>query len=287
MLKLVKKQFSIRKLTVLIISIPLIIAFPGIALAEPPLRRASIYELINQVFINQNQAKEKARLIPGDFLETEANSRADLLFNEGTLVRAPANTDFHFRAGTRHFELTDGTALFILQPGGNERTLKTPNAQIKAEGGTVFWTTYNADTNQTRVGVFASPNSSVKVSRIEKYTAPAHTKPPVELEAGQAIDIVRRDADPIQTFSLTTFYQTSGIADGLRPGDNLDSYSSQVRAILETAQENTSSALQKQQQLLQESRQANPSIQQNLSTEETGNAMGTELGEIEMIEMPQ
>ena len=282
MLKLVKEQFSIRKLTVLIISIPLIIAFRGIALAEPPLRRASIHELINQVFINQNQAKEKARLIPGDFLETEANSRADLLFNEGTLVRAPANTDFHFRAGTRHFELTDGTALFILQPGGNERTLKTPNAQIKAEGGTVFWTTYNSETNQTRVGVFASPNKPVKVSRIEKYTAPAHTKPPVELEAGQAIDIVERDVDPLQTFSLTTFYQTSGIADGLRLGDNLDSYSSQVRAILKTAQENASAALQEQQQRLQESKP----VQQNLSTQETGNAMGTELGEIEMIEMP-
>ena len=274
-------------ITALIISIPLIIAFRGIALAEPPLRRASIHELINQVFINQNQAKEKARLIPGDFLETEANSRADLLFNEGTLVRAPANTDFRFRAGTRHFELTDGTALFILQPGGNKRTLKTPNAEITAEGGTVFWTTYNSDTNQTRVGIFASPNKPVKVSRIERYIAPAHTKPPVELEAGQAIDIVRRNADPIQTFSLATFYQTSGIADGLRPGDDLDSYSSQVRAILETAQENASSALQEQQRLLQESRQANPSIQQNLSTEETGNAMGTELGEIEMIEMPQ
>ena len=287
MLNQINEKFPIKNITALIISIPPIIAFRGIALAESPLRQANIYQLINQVFINQNRANEQERLIPGDFLETEANSRADLLFNEGTLVRAPANTDFHFRAGSRDFELTDGTALFILHPSVDERTLKTPTTQITAEGGTVFWTTYKSDNKHTRVGVFANPNSSVKVSRIEQQMSSPHPKEEVELEAGQALDIQERNVAPVQTFSLETFYQTSGIADGLRPGEDLEQYPPQVREILKIAQENTSAALQEQQQLLQGGKPTNDSIQDNLSPEERENIVGTEVGEIEMIKMPE
>lgn len=258
------------------ISIPVAVACSNVVFAEEPLRRANVYQSINEVFINETEVSDEERLTPGDLLETGTDSRADMLFNEGTLARAPSNTEFHFRAGTRRFELTDGTALIILQPGSSERSLRTPTAEVTADAGTVFWVSYNPEAKQTRVGVFANPKTSVQVSGIEPYADES-----VELEAGQVIDIVESSMSPTQVFSLPTFYETSGVADGLRPGDDLSHYPSQMREILETAQENTSLALQEQQKKLQE--EGNPSDNFEQETMEV-DGVGTEWGEIDVIE---
>ncbi len=279
MLKKLNNRLRFNRLSTSAAIIFLILFLGSSAFAETTLRRANIYKLINQVLINGEQASNDDKLIPGYELETGSNSRADLLFNEGTLARAPSNTEFNFRAGTRRFELSEGTALFILRPGGEDRVLKTPTVEVTAKPGTAFWATYNAEQNQTRVGVFATHQEPVQVSPIQKSET-------IQLQPGQAIDIGEHQVDDPQALNLEIFYQTSGLADGLRPGDDLDEYPSELRKILEPAQENASSALQKQQEKFEEEldQSNNDSTQENGDNNKMTERIETELGQIQFIQ---
>jgi len=73
-----------------------------------------------------------------------------------------------------------------------------------------------------------------------------------------------------------------GIADGLEAGDNLERYPSQVRETLETAQENTSEALEQQQEQL---KQGSNTVDQNLDANNQPDLLGTELGTIQVIDI--
>lgn len=237
------------------------------------LKWADFYTLINRVLINQTEAQNEDELVPGDLLKTGSNSRADLVFNEGTVVRAAAETEFRFEPGMRRFHIADGTALYILRPGGGGATIETPTARVNVTG-TTLWTTYNPEKQLTKVGVFASEKGIVSVSN-------AQGEDTVQLQPGQKVNVVGDEVGDVNRFSLQTFYETSGIADGLEAGDNLEEYPSQVRKTLKTAQENAAYALQQQQQQLN---QDNYTIKQNANSGEEPHLVGTELGKIQIIE---
>jgi hypothetical protein len=92
------------------------------ALADTVVKEAKIYKVRNQVDINYGQKLDWSQaelgdvIMPQDSVRTGANSRADLLFNEGTLVRTGAGTIFRFPPGKRSFELTSGAALIMIRP---------------------------------------------------------------------------------------------------------------------------------------------------------------------------
>ncbi|MFB6276607.1 MAG: FecR domain-containing protein [Halothece sp.] len=242
------------------------------AKSQPILKWADFYTMINRVLINQTEAENEDELVPGDLLETGSNSRADLVFNEGTVVRAAAQTDFRFEPGMRRFHIADGTALYILRPGGGGATIETPTARVNVTG-TTLWTTYNPEKQLTKVGVFASEQGTVSVSN-------AQGEDTVQLQPGQKVNVVGNEVGEVNMFSLQTFYETSGIADGLEAGDNLEEYPSQVRKTLKTAQENAAYALQQQQQQLNQENSAT----QNSNSQDQPDLVGTELGTIQIIE---
>jgi len=273
------RLYAIRKLSVLtIISLLGLFLWSSEGKTQPMLKWADFYTMINEVLINQTEATNEDELVPGDLLQTGSDSRADLIFNEGTVVRATAQTQFQFEHGMRRFHIAEGTALFILRPGGGELTVETPTARVRATEATI-WTTYDAEQKLTKVGVFGSEKAVVRVSNAQGENT-------VELKPGQKVNVMGNQVGEVNTFSLQTFYETSGIADGLETGDNLERYPSQVRETLETAQENTSEALEQQQeQLKQGSNTVDQNLDANNQPDLLGTELGTELGTIQVIDI--
>ena len=178
--------------------------------AQPVLEQATIYNLINTALINEREAELEDRLFPEDIFQTEAQSRADLLFNEGTIARATANTTFRFQPGLRRFQLTDGTELFIIRPG-NGGTIETPNAQINVPG-TALFVQYDPNANSTRVGVLTDHSTDgVQVSNGQGENT-------VALNGGEIVTVTNDEVGVVQKFNLRRFYASSELTTGIGPG---------------------------------------------------------------------
>jgi hypothetical protein len=187
------------------------------AFAQPMLTRAEIYKLRNQVDIErQNQGVWKPAavgdaLVPQDAVRTAARSRAELLFNEGTLVRTGEGTIFRFPPGKRRFELTNGAALIMIRPGLGQSKITTPEAQVVSQG-TALFIQHNASRNASLVGVLSnSPAGPVRVSS-------ANGDVTVELKAGQFVSIINGTVGLVKHFILPMFYESVELAAGLGTG---------------------------------------------------------------------
>ena len=62
-----------------------------------------------------------------DFLLSESESRAELKYDDGTIVRIGQNTIFSFDANTRTLDLKKGTFVFYMPKGKGGGTIKTPS----------------------------------------------------------------------------------------------------------------------------------------------------------------
>jgi hypothetical protein len=62
-----------------------------------------------------------------NFLLSEADSRAELRYEDGTIVRIGQNTIFTFEANTRTLNLKKGTFVFYVPKGKGGGTIKTPS----------------------------------------------------------------------------------------------------------------------------------------------------------------
>ena len=225
------------------ITIPLIGGIVGAlpSAAQPVLEQATIYNLINTALINESEADLEDILFPEDIFQTEARSRADLLFNEGTIARATANTTFRFQPGLRRFQLTDGTELFIIRPD-NGGTIETPNAQINVPG-TALFVQYDPNANSTRVGVLTDhPREGVQVANAQGENA-------VELNGGEIATVTNDDVGSVQQFNLRRFYATSELTAGIGPGCQNQSVvaPAAAQATLSAVCPETLDALQEQQ----------------------------------------
>jgi hypothetical protein len=68
-----------------------------------------------------------------NFLLSEADSRAELRYDDGTIVRIGQNTVFTFEASTRTLNLKKGTFVFYV-PKGKGGTIKTPSLTAAITG---------------------------------------------------------------------------------------------------------------------------------------------------------
>ncbi|MGC1524636.1 MAG: FecR domain-containing protein [Phormidesmis sp.] len=194
------------------------------AQAQAVLTSADIYTLQNQVTLNNRGAAVGDRMVPQDSLRTGARSRAELIFNEGTLVRTGEGTTFRFPGGQRSFELIDGSTLMMIRPGLGASRINTPEANIVASG-TALFVQHNADTNASIVGVLTeSPAGPVTVTSQDGEVS-------VQLSAGQFVSVANGVIGLIEYFVLPVFYDTVDMAVGLAPGD--EAYVAQQSATIQ------------------------------------------------------
>lgn len=182
--------------------------------ASTVIKQAEIYKIRNQVELNFSQTADWSQAEPGDVIiprdsvRTGANSRADILFNEGTLVRTGAGTTFRFPPGKRSFELTSGAALIMIRPEQGQSTINTPEAKIVTQG-TALFVQHNPKNDSSLIGVLTnSPAGLVEVSS-------ADGKITLQLQAGQFVSVVRGVVGLVEHFVLPMFYETVELAAGL------------------------------------------------------------------------
>ena len=209
-----KYQFFAHPLPKLVLSLCLIPLFSNPALANSAVKEAEIYKVRNQVDINYsrdpdwNPAEVGDVIIPEDSVRTGANSRADLLFNEGTLVRTGAGTTFRFPPGKRSFELTSGAALIMIRPEQGQSKISTPEAQVTSQG-TALFVQHDPQTSSSLVGVLTdSPAGLVKVESNDGEVT-------LHLQAGQFVSIVSGVVGLVEHFVLPMFYETVELSAGL------------------------------------------------------------------------
>jgi hypothetical protein len=185
--------------------------------AESVLRRAEIYKLRNQVELSRqnqpiwNPAQQGEAIIPQDAVRTGANSRAELLFNEGTLVRTGAGTIFRFPPGKRNFELDSGAALIMIRPGQGQSNILTPQARIQSQG-TALFLQHDPNRNASLIGVLTnSPAGLVRVSNTNGEVT-------IQLQAGQFVSIINGVVGLVEYFILPMFYESVELAVGLGTG---------------------------------------------------------------------
>jgi FecR protein len=215
--------------------------------AQSVLNRAQLYKLKNQVELNrQNQgswsvAKVGQTLVPQDSLRTGNASRAELLFNEGTLVRTGANTVFRFPKGKRRFELSSGSALVMIRPGMGQSNIITPQASIVSQG-TALFVQHDRTRNASLIGVLTNSLAGpVTVLNNNGRVA-------IELRAGQFVSVINGVVGLVENFILPVFYDTIELAYGLGTGQQnlVAQESAEVQTTLNLIQNEAFTSLQSQ-----------------------------------------
>jgi FecR protein len=234
--------------------------------ADSAVTSAQVYKVSNQVDLDrQNQgswspASVGDALVPRDAVRTGTESRAELLFNEGTLVRTGEGTTFRFPPGRRSFELEDGSALFIIRPGQGDSRVQTPQAAIVAHG-TALFVQHDPKQNISVVGVLSnSPAGPVTVTDLNGQQT-------IELTAGQFVSVANGVIGLVENFILPMFYQSVTLANGLGSGqENLIAQeSAEVQQTLQAVRAETVGPLQSQVVWIQDFCSANVGTVQTLA----------------------
>ena len=206
---------SVRLATALLLGIAFIpVSIPGNALAQTPLKRATITNLRNWVRLKPKTAKlRKAKqhdiFTPGDLLATGRFSFAEFRFNEGTLARMGGRAIFRFVPRTRKFILRKGTVLLLIPPGQGRTQVRTPNVRTGIRGSALF-IRYDEARNQTIVG--ALTDSGIEVSDLDGEFSQV-------LNAGQIVVIGDGQEPESYNFDLAKFYETSPLSKGILEGN--------------------------------------------------------------------
>ncbi len=238
------------------------------------LTRAEVYKLLNQVVLllrrQQPRAARKADILkPLDALQTKARSRAELLFNEGSLARIGSNAIFRFKPGMRRFELPNGVraetifelrngvAVVLNPPGSSGTTVETPQAKIEFLASTAT----EAPTEPNILPISSKSSAIAIVHDGASNTTQAFnlTRQPVKisnldgtqfkiLQAGETLSVKNGVIGDIQTFDLDKFYKTTQLASGLGPGQKalVAQESPRVQEILNAVRKETIAAWESQ-----------------------------------------
>ena len=174
---------------------------------------ARIELLRNRVqFIPNGNAARRARLSDrlsiGDALRTSASSRAELRFNDGSLARIGAHATFRFTPNTRNFQLSNGTVLMLVPPGRGRSTIQTPNAVTGIQGSALF-VRFIPETNTTIIGALTDNSGGPMMA----YNQDGSQQQP--LASGQLVVVRNNSVSLPVEFDLRTFYDTSGLVEGL------------------------------------------------------------------------
>jgi hypothetical protein len=114
----------------------------GSTFAAVPFQKAVVRETVGSVQkISDDEpttAGRGTKLEPTDKIRTQAQSRAELLLNDQSLVRLGANTLFSFEKGKRELNLTSGEALIVVTKGLGGATITTPTVTAAVQGTTIY-----------------------------------------------------------------------------------------------------------------------------------------------------
>ena len=203
--------------TVLAAASSLAIAAP--AAAEVPLIWASIRASHNQVALvtARGQARSVAspesfnRFNPEDTLTTGLQARAEVLFNEGSLLRIGEQTSLNFWPDHRLLRLSQGTAAVFVPPGQGRTVIETPTTRIGLNSNGVV-VRYVPSRGLTLVMALANPlTGPVSITT-------AISGQDIALYAGQMALIGTSDIQIVE-FDLREFYQTSPLMADLKIGN--------------------------------------------------------------------
>jgi len=208
------------------------------------LTRAEVYQLQNTVeLLLRNQSPRPAQLqdimAPRDAVRTGSRSRAELLFNEGSLAWLGSNSTFRFLPGLRRYQLPDGSlrseaviqlrsgvlamAIPPAAAGGDnvDTTIETPEGaiQIISDAERLGGGSDGLPDNSIALFVTSDPtNGQVQLIALTNIGFQfSGMSTPILLQGGQTVTILDGQLGPIQNFDLRRFYQTSQLAAGLGP----------------------------------------------------------------------
>ncbi|MBT9312595.1 FecR domain-containing protein [Leptothoe kymatousa TAU-MAC 1615] len=170
----------------------------------------------------------------GDALRTSASSRAELRFNDGSLARIGSHATFRFTPNTRNFQLSNGTVLMLVPPGHGRSTIQTPNAVTGIQGSALF-VRFIPETNTTIIGALTDNPGGPMMA----YNQDGSQQQP--LSSGQLVVVNNNSVRPPVEFDLRTFYETSGLAEGLNlnnpngsiESDDLDAVRQEIKDAIE------------------------------------------------------
>ena len=123
-----------------------LLAVAGLSLATAravlPFTQAKVTQIENKVSygtVSGGQAQLRAAKVSdlvksGNFVQTENESRAELQYDDGSLVRIGQHTVFSFEADTRTLALEKGSLIFHVPKGAGGGTVKTPSLTAAITG---------------------------------------------------------------------------------------------------------------------------------------------------------
>ena len=132
-------ESSTQLITLIVVALTLTVALAGAAV---PFTRATVTRTQNKVAYGQI-AEGKGRTRPantGDivgasnYVLTESESRAELQYDDGSVVRIGQNTVFSFEADSRTLNLKEGTFTFFVPRGQGGGTIKTASLTAAITG---------------------------------------------------------------------------------------------------------------------------------------------------------
>ena len=251
----------------------------GRAIAQTAeLTRAEVYSLQNTVeLLQQDQSPRQAQLqdalVPLDAMRTGNRSRAELLFNEGSLARLGSHSVFRFLPGLRRYQLPDGsvrseaviqlrsgTLAMMVPPGsgggsdGIDTTVETPEGEIRIFAYSQPPEALGGEPDDTvALFIVSDPNNNqVQIISLTDVVIQLPSEVlPVLLEGGQTVTVIDGQLGEVQTFDLRRFYQTSGLAVGLGPDqeDELASSPEAIQLTLRAMRPDTLAAIARQDNL--------------------------------------
>ena len=140
----VQRQPSLESSTQLALLLSLAVVFiTSVALhAAMPLSSATVTRVENKVSYGQVRGdRSETRLArpqdvikASDFLLSESDSRAELKYEDGSIIRIGQNTIFTFDAKNRVLNLQKGTLVFYIPKGAGGATIKTPSITAAITG---------------------------------------------------------------------------------------------------------------------------------------------------------
>lgn len=208
--------------------------------ASDLLTRGEVYRLVNQAqLLPFNRPARRAVLrdamVPQDAIKTAARSRAELLFNEGSVARIGSNALFRFIPGMRGFQLRNGTALIISLPNAAATRIEALEGQVVAEIPAIDPTlsppspdvspdnpqflayyqktgvlTILADASKNQVEFF---NSGIVPISLKGADGQVRILPP-----GTTVTFLNGTFSNVQVFNLRRFLDTSQLMQGLGIG---------------------------------------------------------------------
>jgi hypothetical protein len=132
---------SHRKSPTILMSSIAVLVLSSVALADP-YTQATVTRTENKVSYG-TVAGDESKTRPAEandvvkaknFLLSESQSRAELKYDDGTIVRIGQNTIFTFEASSRTLNLKKGTFVFFIPKGQGGGTIKTPSLTAAITG---------------------------------------------------------------------------------------------------------------------------------------------------------